>query len=64
MLVFLFVFYLLQVGWNTTKDYHTFVWIDVGGEQPTMTRQVIFNGENWFRLSRRGGSGHCLVGPV
>lgn len=43
-----FVF-LPQVGWNTTKDYHTFVWVDVGGEQSTMTRQVIFNGENWFR---------------
>lgn len=49
----LFVF-LLQVGWNTTKDYHTFVWIDVGGEQSTMTRQVIFNGEKGFRLSRKG----------
>lgn len=45
-----------------TKDYFTFVWVDVGGEQSTMTRQVIFNGEKWFRLSRSGG--HCLAGPV
>lgn len=33
---------IFKVGWNTTKDYHTFVWVDVGGEQ-SMTRQVIFN---------------------
>lgn len=36
---------IFKVGWTTTKDYHTFVWvepcIDVVGEQ-TVTRQAFF----------------------
>uniref|UniRef100_A0A3Q4IFN2 SKICH domain-containing protein n=1 Tax=Neolamprologus brichardi TaxID=32507 RepID=A0A3Q4IFN2_NEOBR len=38
---------IFKVGWTTTKDYHTFVWvepcIDVVGEQ-TVTRQAFFKG--------------------
>ena len=37
----------LQVGWNSAKDYHTFVWVepclDVVGE--AVTRQTFFKGE-------------------
>lgn len=39
----------LQVGWSTTKDYHTFVWVepclDVVGEQTA--RQAVFKGEKY-----------------
>lgn len=44
---------LFQVGWTTTKDYHTFVWvepcIDVVGEQ-TVTRQAFFKGKKCFHF--------------
>lgn len=44
---------LFQVGWITTKDYHTFVWvepcIDVVGEQ-TVTRQAFFKGKKCFHF--------------
>ncbi|XP_073346375.1 calcium-binding and coiled-coil domain-containing protein 2 isoform X2 [Pagrus major] len=36
---------IFKVGWSTTKDYHTFVWVepclDVVGQQ-SMTRQAVF----------------------
>ncbi|XP_029933688.1 calcium-binding and coiled-coil domain-containing protein 2 [Myripristis murdjan] len=37
---------IFKVGWSTTKDYHTFVWVDppldVVGQQP-VRKQVVFN---------------------
>ncbi|XP_035764648.1 calcium-binding and coiled-coil domain-containing protein 2 [Neolamprologus brichardi] len=44
---------IFKVGWTTTKDYHTFVWvepcIDVVGEQ-TVTRQAFFKGKKCFHF--------------
>lgn len=39
---------ILQVGWSTTKDYHTFVWVEPcqdGAGQETVTMQAAFRGE-------------------
>uniref|UniRef100_A0A3P8S480 SKICH domain-containing protein n=1 Tax=Amphiprion percula TaxID=161767 RepID=A0A3P8S480_AMPPE len=35
---------IFKVGWSTTKDYHTFVWVEttVDAEQHSLTRQVVF----------------------
>lgn len=50
---FLSFSFLAQVGWSTTKDYHTFVWVepclDVVGQQ-TKSRQAVFRGEMWFHF--------------
>lgn len=45
--------FFVQVGWSTTKDYHTFVWVDpsldVSGQQ-YVTRQAVFKGKKQFSL--------------
>lgn len=45
----------LQVGWSTTRDYYTYVWVDpcqdVEGHQSEI-RQAVFNG-NKFNFSCR-----------
>ena len=47
------LFFLIQVGWSTTKDYHTFVWVepcqDVTGQQ-SVTKQAVFKGKTQFHF--------------
>lgn len=49
-----FVILPAQVGWTTTKDYHTFVWVDLGsdvaGEQ-SMTNHSVFKGRMIFVMN-------------
>lgn len=57
-----------QVGWSTTKDYHTFVWaepcLDVGGQQP-VTCQAVFRGRRRFHFYLRLIMlGHVCLIPV
>ncbi|XP_008275988.1 calcium-binding and coiled-coil domain-containing protein 2 [Stegastes partitus] len=35
---------IFKVGWSSTKDYHTFVWVETSAdaEQQSLTRQVLF----------------------